>query len=412
MVNRYSLFENPRVSDAESPPPECAGALRPEDCTRALSSIRTWPGYQSTPLRELPGLARAIGIDALLYKDESLRFGLGSFKALGGAYAVYRYLARELAEAGVAASVSISELMTGEYADAVSKRTVACATDGNHGRSVAWGAQMFGCPCVIFIHANVSKAREAAIASYGARVVRTDGNYDDSVARAAHDAQTYGWQIISDTSYPGYTEVPREVMSGYTVMVDETIGKLPDARPPTHVFVQGGVGGLAAAVCAPLWWKFGTSRPRFIIVEPDNAACLHASAVAGRAVHIEGDLDTVMAGLSCGEPSLIAWPLLAAGVHYFMCLDDDAALSSMRRLAAGEAGDAPVVGGESGVAGLAGLVALCNDRDTARRLDLDEHSRVLVFGTEGDTDAELYTRIVGESGDRVRARQRDFLSSR
>ncbi len=408
MADRYSLIENVQVSDADFPPPECADALRPGDCASALTDIRTWPGYRPTPLRALPGLARAAGIESLSYKDESGRFGLGSFKALGGAYAVYRYLVRELADRGDVASLGVPDLMTGRHADICSKRTVACATDGNHGRSVAWGAKLLGCNCVIFIHANVSGAREAAIASYGARVVRVAGNYDDSVERAADDARKHGWQVVSDTSYPGYTEVPREVMSGYTVMVDETMRELPAARPPTHVFVQGGAGGLAAAVCAPLWWRYGASRPRFIIVEPENAACLHASAAAGRRVHIDGSLDTVMAGLSCGEPSLIAWPLLAVGTHYFMRLDDNAALDTMRRLAAGESGDTPVVGGESGVAGLAGLVALCDDREASRRLHLDEHARVLVFGTEGDTDAELYTRIVGESGDRVRTRQRLF----
>jgi diaminopropionate ammonia-lyase len=405
MADRFELIENTCVSDADSPPAECAQVLRREDCALALAEIQTWPGYQSTPLRSLPGLARAAGIGELLYKDESGRFGLGSFKALGGAYAVYRYLLRELAECGISMPVSFPELMAGKHAQLVSKLTVACATDGNHGRSVAWGAKMLGCACVIFIHARVSNAREAAIASYGARVVRVAGNYDESVERAALDAQAHDWQVVSDTSYAGYREVPRDVMSGYTAMVDESIRALPAARPPTHVFVQGGVGGLAASVCAPLWWAYGAARPRFIIVEPENAACLHASAVAGGRVRIDGDLDTVMAGLACGEPSLIAWPLLAAGSHYFMCLDDDAALAAMRRLAAGEGGDTPVVGGESGVAGLAGLLALCGDAGSARRLTLDEHARVLVFGTEGDTDAELYTEIVGESGDQVRARQ-------
>jgi diaminopropionate ammonia-lyase len=262
MVDRFELIENTRISDADSPPAECAEVLRPEECALALAEIQTWPGYHSTPLRSLPGMAQVAGIGELLYKDESGRFGLGSFKALGGAYAVYRYLVRELAD---------------------------------------WGAQMFGCPCVVFIHAHVSKAREAAITSFGARVVRISGNYDDSVERAADDAETHGWQVVSDTSYPGYTEVPREVMSGYAVMVDESIHALPAARPPTHVFVQGGVGGLAAVVCVNLWWKYGASRPRFIIVEPKNAACLYASAVAGKRVHIGSDLDTVMAGLSCGE---------------------------------------------------------------------------------------------------------------
>ena len=403
--NLYGLFENPRVSVESAPPADCADVLSREGCAMAVEEIRAWPDYRATPLRALPGMAEAAGIGELLYKDESTRFGLGSFKALGGAYAVFRFLVRELTARGVPQPIPVSSLMAGQHAGVVSRLTVACATDGNHGRSVAWGARMFGCGCVIFIHANVSEAREAAIAAYGARVVRVAGNYDDSVARAADDARANGWQVISDTSYPGYTEVPREVMEGYTVMVGEAIDEIGDSRPPTHVFVQGGVGGLAAAVCAPLWWHYGGSRPRFIVVEPENAACLYASAEAGVPTHIDGDLDTVMAGLSCGEPSLIAWPLLDAGTHFFMHIPDGGALAAMDRLATGEGGDTPVVGGESGVAGLAGLLALCRDPEARRRLGLDASARVLVFGTEGDTDAELYREIVGESGDEVRGRQ-------
>ncbi|MGH6690287.1 MAG: diaminopropionate ammonia-lyase [Gammaproteobacteria bacterium] len=393
------------MSQADAPPRECAQVLTPEDCASASAEIRTWPGYRPTPLRALKGMARAAGIDELLYKDESARFGLGSFKPLGGAYAVYRYLLRELAGRGIVEPVDFAELVAGRYAEIVSNLTVACATDGNHGRSVAWGAQMFGCACVVYIHTHVSEAREAAIASYGARMVRLAGTYDDAVERTASDARTYGWQVISDSSNPGYIDVPREVMAGYTVMIDEIVAEPLFERAPTHVFVQGGIGSLAAAVCAPLWWRYGAARPRMILVEPENAACLFASAVAGRRVRLDGDLETVMGGLACGEPSPIVWPLLSAGVHGFIHIDDNAALGTMRRLAAGEGDDAPVVGGESGVAGLAGCLALCSDTQVAGELGLDRRSRVLVFGTEGDTDAELYARIVGESGERVRARQ-------
>jgi diaminopropionate ammonia-lyase len=403
--HRYKLYENPRVSSAAAPPASGANVLSRESCAVAAEEIRAWEDYRATPLRALPGMAASAGIGELLYKDDSTRFGLGSFKALGGAHAVFRFLARETAARGVPISMDESELMGGKHGEITSRLTVACATDGNHGRSVAWGAQMFGCSCVVYLHAHVSAAREAAIAAYGATVIRVQGNYDDSVTRAAEDARANGWQVISDTSYPGYTDVPREVMAGYTVMVDEIIAEMGESHPPTHVFVQGGVGGLAAAVCAPLWWRYGSSRPQLVIVEPENAACLYSSALAGAPTHIGGDLDTVMAGLSCGEPSLIAWPLLDAGTHCFMHIPDGDALATMRRLAAGEDGDTPVVGGESGVAGLAGLLALCEDRRAARRLALDGSARVLVIGTEGDTDAELYREIVGESGDQVRARQ-------
>jgi len=406
MGSRFTLHENAQALRSSTPPSSCSDSLRKDACADARAEISSWPGYRPTPLRTLPGLARAAGINELLYKDESERFGLGSFKALGGAYAVYRYLVRTLAEQGVVGDVGLPDLVARKHADAVSRLTVACATDGNHGRSVAWGAKTFGCACVIFIHAHVSEAREAAMTALGARVVRIDGNYDDSVRRAAEEARAHGWQIVSDTSYPGYEDVPREVMSGYTVMVDEVFEALPDGRTPTHVFVQGGVGGLAVAVCAPFWWRFGASRPQIVVVEPHNAACLLASAVAGRHTSAGGDLETVMAGLSCGEPSSIAWPLLAAGVDWFVSLDDEAALAAMRRLAAGEGGDPPVVGGESGVAGLAGMLALAEDPAAAARVGLDSRARVLVFGTEGDTDAALYAHIVGTSGDAVRARQR------
>lgn len=405
MAERFNLFINPRVSQADRPPQECAQVLEPRDCALASAEIRTWPGYRPTPLRALKGMARTAGIDELLYKDESTRFGLGSFKPLGGAYAVYRYLLRELSERGIVEPVGFAELVSGKYAEIVSNLTVACATDGNHGRAVAWGAQMFGCACVVYIHTHVSEAREAAIASYGARVVRVAATYDDAVERAASDARTYGWQVISDSSYPGYTDVPRDVIAGYTLMTEEVITALASERTPTHVFVQGGVGALASAICAPLWWRYGAARPRLMVVEPDNAACLFASAVAGRRVRLGGNLETAMGGLACGEPSLIVWPLLSAGAHGFMHLGDDAAFDTMRRLAAGEGGDPPIVGGESGVVGLAGCLALCSDRQAAASLGLDRGSRVLVFGTEGDTDPDLYTRIVGESGDQVRARQ-------
>lgn len=405
MADPFSLFVNPRVSNAASPPPECESALPRDACAKASAEIPSWPGYRPTPLRTLPGMAGAAGIGALHYKDESGRFGLGSFKALGGAYAVYRYLAREIVARGAAASVTVSELAAGTYADIVSRLTVCCATDGNHGRSVAWGAQMFGCACVITLHQDVSPSREAAIACHGARVVRVTGNYDDSVRRAARDARSHGWQVISDTSYPGYTEIPREVMAGYTVMLDEVMRALPEDKPLTHVFVQGGVGGLAASVCANFWRACGAERPRLVVVEPENAACLYASAMAGEWQRVEGSLDTAMAGLSAGEPSMLAWPLIALGAHGFMCIGDDSALDAMRVLAAGVGGDSPIVGGESGVAGVAALRAVSERPESARLLGLDARSRVLVFGTEGDTDAALYTQIVGESGECVRARQ-------
>ena len=213
----------------------------------AMAEIVDWPGYAPTPLVSLAGLARAAGVAAIHYKHEAGRFGLGSFKALGGAYAVLRLLKKEILRR-CGQHASSRELLDGKFKDLVADITVTCATDGNHGRSVAWGAQIFGCPCVIYIHATVSEGRRAAIAGYGAEVVRTAGNYDDAVRAADVAAKEHGWFVVSDTSYPGYTDVPRDVMQGYSVMVEEALRQWPEALPPTHVFVQGGVGGLAAAV--------------------------------------------------------------------------------------------------------------------------------------------------------------------
>ncbi len=368
---------------------------------QAWHEIRSWNGYAPTPLRDLRGMAQAAGVARLWYKDEAGRFGLGSFKALGGAYAVLRLLSAELARRGHA-DVSAADLLAGKYREQTADITVTCATDGNHGRSVAWGAQQFGCRCVIYIHATVSEGRRAAIARYGAEVVRVDGNYDDAVRQADKEAREHGRFVVSDTSYPGYTDVPRDVMQGYTVMVEEALQQLPEGEWPTHVFIQGGVGGLAAAVCAHLWLRCGEWRPRLVVVEPEHAACLLESARAGEPVVVHGDLDTIMAGLACGEVSLLAWEVLEEGTEDFLAIPDAAAASCMRLLADGVGGDAPLVAGESAVAGLAGLLLVQERPELAERLGLGPDSRVLLFGSEGDTDPQTYERLVGRSAAQVR----------
>lgn len=364
---------------------------------RAKAVIGQWPGYAETPLVSLPALSAELGVASVAYKDEGGRFGLGSFKALGGAYAVFRLLAAEL-EKRTGKPVDTALLAAGKLGELTRDITVTCATDGNHGRSVAWGARLFGAKAVIFIHATVSEGRAEAIRRHGAEVVRTAGNYDDSVREADRSAKANGWFVVSDTSYPGYVDVPRDVMQGYAVMVAEALAREPN---PTHVFIQGGVGGLAAAVTAQLWETLGAKRPVIVVVEPDQAACLYESAKAGKPTVVEGALDTIMAGLACGEPSLIAWPILAGGVSGFMAIPDGAAADAMRLLASGTAG-ATVVGGESGVAGLAGLIIAAGRPDWRHALKLDGASRVLLFGSEGDTDPELYAKIVGKTGDAVR----------
>jgi len=367
----------------------------------ARETISAWPGYAPTPLVALPGLAREAGVASLHYKDEGGRFGLGSFKALGGAYAVARLLCREVS-ARTGRQVGIDDILAGRVREEVAAITVCCATDGNHGRSVAWGAQTFGCRCVIFIHATVSDGRKRAIEAYGAEVRRCEGNYDDSVRIAQDTATREGWFVVSDTSYPGYMEIPKDVMQGYELMAAEAFEQLGDR--PTHIFLQTGVGGMAAAVAAQAKRRWGDARPVIVLADPDRSACWVDSYRAGAPTPVEGDLDTLMAGLACGEVSSLAWEVLKDHGDAAMALPDDAAVEMMKRLAEPVAGDPPVVAGESAVAGLAGLFAAMADEDARAALSLGPEARVLVFGTEGDTDPALYAQLVGADAAIVRAR--------
>lgn len=397
----FTLLINPRFQPGEAYGAHRSTLLSAPALEQAQTVITTWSGYAPTPLRALPVLAREAGVASIHYKDEGGRFGLGSFKALGGAYAVARLLCRELGQR-LGRSVSHDELQSEPaLRQACADITVTCATDGNHGRSVAWGAQMLGCRCVIYIHATVSEGRKEAIARYGAQVVRTAGNYDDSVQQADRDAKMNGWFVISDTSYPGYMDIPRDVMQGYQLMVHEAVSALP--QWPTHVFVQAGVGGFAAAVCAYFWERNSAQRPVFVVVEPQQADCLLQSARAGAVVAVKGDLDTLMAGLACGEVSLLAWDFLATGANAFCTIPDAAAVDGMRLLASPQRGDPVIVAGESAVAGLAAALLAAQDKNARAALALGPDSRVLLFGSEGDTDAALYQQLVGRSAAQVLA---------
>jgi len=368
----------------------------------ALAEISSWPGYAATPLHRLDALAATLGLASMRYKDERGRFGLGSFKALGGAYAVANVLCGKVMAARGLAGVTSQQLLSGAFADIVRGATVTCATDGNHGRSVAWGAQLFGCRCVIFVHEHVSQGRREAIARYGAEVREVKGNYDDAVRHAAATARVHGWTVVSDTSYPGYREIPLDVMHGYGVMAAEIVQQLGGV-PPTHVFAQAGVGALAAAVCASFWLRWGDARPRFVVVEPTRADCVYRSLEAGRPVVVGGSLDTVMAGLACGEVSELAWEILHGGANAAVALDDVYALDAMKLLANPAAGDPPIVAGETGGAGLGALLAARDYPEIRATLALDSNSRVLLLGSEGDTDPAIYRRVVGRSAQEVLA---------
>jgi len=403
------MFQNYGVTIAANPTAAHGnrpyGAIRsrvlsPSGFDAAENEITQWPGYRPTPLHRLPGLANQLGLSEIFYKDESTRFTLKSFKALGGAYAVFRLIQQAIARHHDGLIATPAEVLSGKYRDIVAALTVTCATDGNHGRSVAWGAQTFGCACVIYVHAMVSQGRADAIAAFGAEVVRLSGNYDESVRHAAEQATLNGWTVVSDTTYEGYRDIPIDVMHGYGVMAREIIAQLDDT-PPTHVIVQAGVGAFAASVCAVFWQHWGAKRPRFMVVEPENAACLFESAKVGYPVAISGELDTVMAGLACGEVSPVAWEILSEGANDFCVLADQYALDGMQAFANPAPGDPAIVSGETGTTGLGLLMAAKQSPQVWQALGLGPKARVLILGSEGDTDPEIYKKVVGRSAAEV-----------
>ncbi|MGR9079471.1 diaminopropionate ammonia-lyase (plasmid) [Rhizobium leguminosarum] len=360
--------------------------------------------HRETPLVDLPGLASEIGVAAIHVKDEGHRLGLGSFKALGGAFAVIR-LVLEQAEQRLGRVVDMAELHSPDTSAVAQAMTVACATDGNHGRSVAQGAQLVGARAAIFVHSGVSDERVAAIARLGAKMIRVQGTYDDSVREAARVAEANGWIIVSDTSWTGYERIPGLVMQGYTALVREALSQMPE--PPTHVFIQSGVGGIAAAVAGHLAIALGERRPLFTVVDPARAACLFETARAGRPVTIAHGEPTVMAMLECYEPSLVAWRVLSRAADAFMTVDEADATDVMKRLAHPVSGDPAVVAGESGGVGLAGAMKAVADPALRAALSIDGRSRIFVVNTEGATDPGKYQEIVGLPPAAVAAKNRE-----
>lgn len=371
--------------------------------------LSTWSQLapQPTPVWSLPRLAAALGVGSVQVKDESRRSPLGSFKVLGAPIALVRLVLRRWpGEAWTA-----QDLLAGQHAAQLKDFVAISATDGNHGRALAAAAQSLGCRCVIVLHAQVSEEREAAIAAFGASIVRIQGDYDDSVTHAARLAQENGWEVVSDTSYDGYEDVPRDVMQGYGVLVDELLEARPqdDACPYTHVFLQGGVGGLPAAVVSHFWERYGAARPTLVVVEPEQADCLLQSAMAGRAARATGSVDSLMAGLACGETSPLAWRFLQPAVDVFMTVTDAQAAHAMKVLALGSKGDVPVLSGESGAAGLAALQAAAADPALRTALALAADARVLLFSTEGATAPGVYRQVVGQDAAAVLAAQALWL---
>ena len=380
--------------------PTDAATLGLEGAAEAERYLAHRDNHAETPLHALPALAAEIGVGAVHIKDEGFRLGLGSFKALGGAYAVTRLVLEEAARQRGRA-FDVADLQTPEVRAVANRMTFACATDGNHGRSVAQGADLVGATSVIFVHSGVSDARVAAIARFGAQMVRVAGTYDDSVTEAARVSAEKGWTVVSDTSWPGYERIPALVMQGYTALVREALRQIGEA--PTHVFVQAGVGGVAAAVAGHLAIVFGDQRPTFVVVDPARAACIYETAKAGHPVKIAHGEPTVMAMLECYDPSPLAWRVLSRAADAFMTVDDADAVAVMNRLARPAGGDPRIVAGESGGAGLAGAIRAATDPEMRAKLGLTAASRIFVINTEGATDPERYAELVGMGPDEVMA---------
>lgn len=375
-------------------------------CIETAAETRNWLSHWTrlnpgpTPLWELPGLAAQLGIARLAIKDESKRSELGSFKALGAPAALVRLIT------WLMPGLSPRRLLKGVYKKEVSRLTMVSASAGNHGRALAAAAQSIGCACVIVLHAQVSAERAAAIEAYGARIVRVNGYYDDSVAEAARLASEYDWYVVSDTSYPGYETIPRDVMQGYATIAAEIVEQAEE--PFTHVFLQSGVGGLAAGLASYFWEYYGAARPRHISVEPVQAACLYQSALKGMPSQASGCVDSLMAGLACGNASPLAWQIIASAVDDFLTVSDEEAVSAMRLLATGSECDIPVVAGESGAAGLAGLLSVSRIPSYEASIGLEPDSRVLLINTEGATAPMAYKALLNETADRVIERQKHW----
>ena len=335
------------------------------------------PELEPTPLRDLPALARELGIGRLLVKDESGRFGLNAFKLLGARFAVETLLAEGYVRPGA---------------------TLVCASEGNHGRAVARAARDAGCGARVYMAHDASQARVDAIAGEGATVIRVDGSYDDAVRVMEAEANAHGWTIVSDTAWPGYERIPRLIMLGYTRMLDEIRIPVPGSRFPDVIFVQGGVGGLLCAMASWCAFHRRENPPRVIAVEPTSAACLQASARAGRPVAVTGPLATAMAGLRNREVSPPAFEALLPIVDAFLAIDDVWSDAAMRALGRPVGTDPAISAGASGAAALGGLLAVCRDpsmHETRGKLGLSASSQVLVLVSEGVTDADLWRSLVG-----------------
>ena len=345
--------------------------LSKDDIDEAYNVISGWDNYSPTPLRSLNKLSIKLNLNKIYYKDESKRFDLKSFKALGGAYAVEK----------------------------VSKGnkniTISTATAGNHGRSVAWGSQKLGLKCKIFISEYVSESRAKVMRGFGADVIRVKGNYDNSLNECVKQSEKNNWQIVQDVAWSNYKLVPKLTMAGYSVMMKEISNQISDKKI-SHVILQAGVGGMAAAMVAGIA-RYLDHVPKIIVVEPESAACVLESIKAGKIEKITIEKESIMGGMSCGEVSLVPWEILKNSVDYCVTVSDEYISKTIKFLANSQFADEKLIGGECSTPGIISLISLSNDNAIKNKINLDENSNVLLFGCEGDADEELYQKLLNSN---------------
>lgn len=361
---------------------------------------KSLPNYKPTPLVDLKNLAVHYGVKKVWLKDESKRFGLNAFKVLGGSYAIGKYLSQRLGKD--INELPYNVLISDEVKKQLGDVTFVTATDGNHGRGVAWMANRLKQKSVVYMPKGFAQMRFDAIAREGADVTITDLNYDDAVRLANKGAEEYGWIMVQDTAWDGYEEIPLWIMQGYSTIINEVVEQLKECgnEKPTHVFLQAGVGSFAGAVQGYLAHLYGDDRPITIICEPHGANCIYKSMEAndGNPHNVGGDLTTIMAGLACGEPNTISWKILRDNADFSVSCDDQIAARGMRVLSSPLGDDTRVISGESGAVGL-GLFTILSERkeefaELMKELKIDENSKILCISTEGDTDVEGYRNIV------------------
>ena len=342
--------------------------LPKHDIDEAYKIISSWDNYSSTPLILLNKLSKKLRLNKIFYKDESKRFHLKSFKALGGAYAVEK------------------------VAKGNKEIVISTATAGNHGRSVAWGSKKLGLKCKIFISEYVSESRAKVMRNFGADVIRLKGNYENSLKECIKQSNQNNWQIVQDVAWQDYKLVPKLTMAGYSVMMKE-ISEQINNHQISHVILQAGVGGMAAAMVAGIA-RYLNHVPKIIIVEPESAACVLESIKTGKIEKISVEKESLMGGMSCGEVSLVPWQILKNAVSYCVTVSDNYISKTVKFLANSNFSNEKIVGGECSTPGIISLIGLCNNDEIRKKINLNEDSNILLFGCEGDADEELYQKLL------------------